>query len=139
MSPSRPASIRLLPFLLVGLLVAVVLAGVASQYASSDPDGLTKVAQDQGFAEAEKESATAGSPLAGYGTSGVESSRLSGGLAGVAGVAATFLLAAGLLALVRRRPEQDLGPGHPEQGPQPSGSGGGLRSGPGSSPAGESA
>jgi cobalt/nickel transport protein len=127
---SPPPDRRLLPFLLAGMLVALLLAGVASQYASRDPDGLTKVAQDQGFAKAEDESATADSPLAGYGTSGIESSRLSGGLAGVAGVAATFLLAGGLLWVVRRRPEQD-GPGSstPQSGREALAAGGKPNSG----------
>ena len=34
-----------------GVLVALLLAGVASYYASGDPDGLTKVSEDQGFAQ----------------------------------------------------------------------------------------
>ena len=33
------------------LLVALVLAGVVSRFASSDPDGLTKVSEDNGFAD----------------------------------------------------------------------------------------
>ncbi len=103
--PQPPA--RRLGLVLVGLLVAIVLAGLVSYYASTEPDGLTKVAQDQGISAADKESATADSPLAGYGTSGVESPRLSGGIAGVAGVTATFVLAGGLLLLVRRRPRDE--------------------------------
>jgi cobalt/nickel transport system permease protein/cobalt/nickel transport protein len=98
----KPYPVLRLGLLVAGLLVAVILAGVASYYASSDPDGLTNVAQEQGFAT-ESESATADSPLAGYGTSGVESERLSGGIAGVTGVLATFSLAGGLLLVVRRR------------------------------------
>lgn len=98
--PRQYPALRL-GLLLAGLLVALVLAGVASHYASSDPDGLTKVAQEQGFAT-EAESATADSPLAGYGTSGVESERLSGGIAGVTGVLATFAVAGSLLLVVRR-------------------------------------
>jgi cobalt/nickel transport protein len=35
-------------------VVALLLAGVASRFASSDPDGLTKVSEDQGFAHTEK-------------------------------------------------------------------------------------
>ena len=36
-------------FLLAGLLASLLLAGVASFYASSSPDGLEKVAEDIGF------------------------------------------------------------------------------------------
>ena len=35
------------------LLVALVLAGVVSRFASGDPDGLTKVSEDHGFADTE--------------------------------------------------------------------------------------
>ena len=41
--------------LLVGLTVALVIAGGLSYFASSDPDGLTKVSEDQGFAGAGKQ------------------------------------------------------------------------------------
>jgi cobalt/nickel transport system permease protein/cobalt/nickel transport protein len=107
--------------LVVGLLIALVLAGIASHYASSDPDGLSRVAQDKGFASTEKESAAADSPLAGYGTTGVDSSRLSGGIAGVIGVVTTFAVAGGVLLLLRRRSEDE----HPSEIPsrQPSDSG----------------
>jgi hypothetical protein len=90
-------------FLAAGLLVALLLAGVASWYASSAPDGLEKVAGDQGFISQEQEHDLEGSPFAGYETKGVDDDRLSGGLAGVAGVGATLLLGGGLFLLIRRR------------------------------------
>ena len=70
---------------LVGLLIALSLAGVISFYASDSPDGLNRVALDLGFAEAEQTSGTSGGPLAGYETAGVENARWSGGLAGLLG------------------------------------------------------
>ena len=85
------------------LLVALLLAGVVSFYADSDPDGLTKVSQDQGFAQTEKDHATADGPFAGYATSFVGDERLSGGLAGVVGVVVVLALAGGLTLVVRRR------------------------------------
>ncbi len=88
---------------LVGLLVALLLGGVASYYASSEPDGLNRVAADQGFAGSEVESAAAGSPLAGYETRGVDNERLSGGLAGVTGVVVCFLVGSAIALAVRRR------------------------------------
>ena len=36
-----------------GLVVALLLAGIVSFYASGDPDGLTKVSEDKGFADTE--------------------------------------------------------------------------------------
>ena len=87
------------------LAAALVLAGLLSFYASSAPDGLNRVAGDAGFSSTEKESAAARSPLAGYETSGVTHGRLSGGLAGVAGVLVVLLLAGGVTHVVRRRAE----------------------------------
>ena len=115
-STPQPPGVRA-GLMLGGLMIALVLAGVASHYASSKPDGLTKVAQEEGFASAEKESATADSPLAGYGTSGVDSARLSGGIAGAAGVLITFAVAGGVLVLVRRRPEARRPSAYPSQHP----------------------
>ncbi|MBF4160105.1 PDGLE domain-containing protein [Nocardioides sp. CBS4Y-1] len=86
------------------LLVSLVLAGVVSFYAASTPDGLTKVSEDQGFARTETTHESDGSPLAGYQTDGVANGRLSGGLAGVAGVLVVLALGSGVMLLVRRRP-----------------------------------
>ena len=88
---------------LAGLLVALVLAGGASYWASSAPDGLNKVASDEGFDKGAKDHRLDDSPFAGYETTGVGDGRLSGGLAGVVGVAVTFLLVGGLVWGVRRR------------------------------------
>jgi len=85
------------------LLVALVLAGVVSFYADSDPDGLAKVSQDQGFASTEKDHATGDGPLAGYDAAFIEDGRLSGGVAGVIGVLVVLGLAGGLTFVVRRR------------------------------------
>ncbi len=101
-------------FVLAGLLVALLLGGVVSFYASSEPDGLNKVAADTGFADREQESAASGSPLAGYSTQGVEDERLSGGLAVGAGVLVCFALGTVLTLVVRRRgtaqPAAEVGP-----------------------------
>ena len=88
--------------LIVGAVVALLLAGVVSYYASSAPDGLNKVAADQGISKTEKQHDLDGSPLSGYGTAGVDNDRLSGGLAGVAGVGLTFAIVGGLALAVRR-------------------------------------
>ena len=91
-------------FLAAGLLVALLLAGVVSCYASGSPDGLEKVAERQGLRLARREDhALADSPLADYGAKGVDDERLSGGLAGVAGVGVTLLVGGGLFLLIRRR------------------------------------
>lgn len=89
--------------LLIGVLVALVLAAVVSFYASSSPDGLEKVATDKGISRSAKDHQLSDSPFADYGTKGVENSRLSNGLAGIAGVAITLALGTGLAFAVRRR------------------------------------
>ena len=90
-------------FFVVGLLVALVIAGVGSYYASSHPDGLEFVAGETGFLDSAEDSKTADSPFADYQTAGVDNERLSGGLAGVVGVALVLVLAGGLAYAIRRR------------------------------------
>lgn len=86
-----------------GLVTALVLAGFVSFYASASPDGLEKVATDQGIDEKVEEHAAAGSPLADYGVKDVSNARISGGLAGVIGVGATVVVGSGVFYVVRRR------------------------------------
>jgi hypothetical protein len=87
---------RLWWFLGIGLLVALLVAGVLSGFASSSPDGLERVSIDRGFDQAAADSAVAGSPLADYTVDGVDNGRLSTGLAGIIGVALTLAVSAGL-------------------------------------------
>jgi cobalt/nickel transport protein len=86
-----------------GLLVALLLAGVVSFYASTSPDGLNRVAEDKGFSKTQSRHASDGSPFAGYGTEGVSDGRLSKGVAGVVGCVVVLALAGGLIVVVRRR------------------------------------
>jgi hypothetical protein len=90
-------------FAVLAVLVALLVAGVLSFYASSSPDGLEHVAQTKGFSQSATEHHTADSPLADYQTKGVTNERLSGGLAGVLGVGATGLLMGGIVLALRRR------------------------------------
>ncbi|MFI7211904.1 PDGLE domain-containing protein [Micromonospora maritima] len=112
------------PFLLGGLLVALLLAGVVSNYASSHPDGLdssllkgcTVNADDEitgGSCPAQqaKDHELADSPLADYGVRGIGNDFLSTGLSGVLGVLLTFAVGGGLFWLARRRgPAGSTGP-----------------------------
>ena len=103
-------------FIAAGLLLAALLAGVASNFASSSPDGLDNTAlsgctlDDQGeitggtcMAQQEQAHQTADSPLADYGIRGIDNEFLSTGLSGILGVAVTFAIGGGLFWLVRRR------------------------------------
>ena len=79
-------------FYLSFFFVALFLAGVISYYASSNPDGLEKVAEDIGFIGTAQDSAVANSPLSDYGVVGVANERLSVGLSGIIGVIITAIL-----------------------------------------------
>ena len=94
---------RLALFVASGLAVALALAFFLSPQASRQPDGLDRVASDQGFAGEETGHRTEDSPLAGYGVESLDDDRLSTGLSGVIGVTVTFVLAGGLFLVLRRR------------------------------------
>ena len=103
-------------FLLTGLLVALLLAGVVSSFASSSPDGLEAAARKgctfdaddnitggDCLAKREAENQTADSPLAEYGIRGLGDGPLSTGLAGIIGVLVTFGVGYAVFWLARRR------------------------------------
>jgi cobalt/nickel transport protein len=90
-------------FLIAGFVVSLFLAGVVSNYASSHPDGLEKVAEDIGFLDSAKDHTYADGPLADYGVKGIENERLSTGAAGVIGVIATAGVSTGLFFVLRRK------------------------------------
>jgi cobalt/nickel transport system permease protein len=89
--------------IVAGLAVALVLAFAVSPFASSSPDGLEKVAADEGIAQHAQEHHLADGPLADYGVSGVSDERLSTGLAGIIGVLVTFGVGFGVFFLLRGR------------------------------------
>ncbi|MEU1270083.1 energy-coupling factor ABC transporter permease [Streptomyces sp. NPDC005799] len=95
---------------ITGLATSLVLAGVVSFYASSNPDGLEKVAHDKGLDGKTEKHASADSPLADYGVKDVENARLSGGLAGVIGVGVTVVAGSAVFWVVRRRRTPDVSP-----------------------------
>lgn len=94
-------------FFVVALAVSLLLAGVASYYASADPDGLEFVAEQAGFLDTARDSAAADGPLADYRAKGIDGARLSGGVAGVVGCLVVLVLAGGLALLLRRRGSTD--------------------------------
>lgn len=88
-------------FVLGGFLVALGLAVFVSPFASSSPDGLEKVAEEEGFDEAARDHALAEGPLAEYNVRGVDGERVSTGVAGLVGVLVAFGLGVGVFALIR--------------------------------------
>jgi PDGLE domain len=88
-------------FVVGGLLVAAALALFVSPFASSDPDGLERVANDKGFATSEREHALKDGPVADYAFRGVVDERIGAGLAGLIGVIFTFGLGTLLFGVLR--------------------------------------
>lgn len=91
-------------FVALALALAVGLAAAASPFASSRPDGLTRVAEDHGFAgRGTTHAVQEGSPAPGYAFPGIDDPRLAKGVAGFAGTLGVFLVAAGIAWGLRRR------------------------------------
>ena len=90
------------PFLIGGLLVALALGVFVSPFASADPDGLEKVAMEEGFDETAEDHALADAPLADYSVRGIGDSRLGTAASGLVGVLLTFGFGALLFGLVQR-------------------------------------
>ena len=95
-------------FYVIGLFVTLVLAGVVSFYASSNPDGLEKVAEDIGFIETAEEHTYADGALADYGVKGIDNERASVGIAGVIGVIGTAIVGGVLFTFLARKPKKTL-------------------------------
>lgn len=85
-----------------GVLATLLVAGVVSQFAVDAPDGLERVAEDQGFADQGEDHALSSSIFADYATTGVGNESVSLALAGIAGSALTLAVGAGLVMAVRR-------------------------------------
>ena len=88
---------------LAGLAVAALVVVLLMPLASSAPDGLERVAEDQGFSEAAE--APAFEVLPGYAIPGIADETLSTVLAGLLGVGVVFALVwlAGVLLARRSR------------------------------------
>ena len=90
-------------FTVLALAVAIALGTALSPFASSSPDGLEKVAERQGFLDRGRPAPVQErAPVPDYAFPGVHDARLATGLAGFAGTLVVFLLAAGVVAVVRR-------------------------------------
>lgn len=95
---------RLSTKLFVILALAVGLAAGASPYASGSPDGLERVAEDQGFLDSGNlHRVQERSPIPDYAFPGVSDPRLATGLAGFVGTLAVAALAIGIGLVIRRR------------------------------------
>jgi hypothetical protein len=91
-------------FTIFALALAVGLATAASPFASSHPDGLERVAQDQAFIDDGRLAPIQeDAPVPDYAFPGVENERVATGLAGFAGTLGVFAVGFGVAAVARRR------------------------------------
>lgn len=97
--------------IVAGLLLTLLIAVVVSQFASSAPDGLEYVAQQEGFIDTASTHDLAGAPLADYGSNLTDNDWVNTAVAGLAGTLATLGLGYGIFWLMRKRDG-----GHPETG-----------------------
>ncbi|MDQ1318676.1 MAG: cobalt/nickel transport protein [Candidatus Poribacteria bacterium] len=88
---------------IIGLVVAIFLAGVISMFASSHPDGLEKVAENLGFLEKGEGQPLVKSPVPDYEWPGLENKKLATSIAGIAGTLIVFGLSYGLAVILRRK------------------------------------
>lgn len=94
-------------FVIGGILVALVFAGVVSQFAVDEPDGLESVAEETGFSDSATDHAFADSIFADYATSGIGNENLSLAVAGIVGTIVTLAVGAGIFLAVRDRRGRD--------------------------------
>jgi len=102
--------VRTRPFVVGGLLVAMVFAAVVSQFAVDDPDGLERVAEDVGFAASGSDAAWGDLVFADYATSGIANETVSLAVAGVVGTFVALAVSSGIFIAVRERRGRDPAP-----------------------------
>lgn len=89
----------------VAVVVIAVTGVVFSQFASSKPDGLEFVAEEEGFAETAEDHTLGDTPLADYGENLDQDPAVNTAVAAVVGLLATGALAVGLFWIARSRPD----------------------------------
>ena len=96
-------------FVIGGLLAALFIAAIVSQFNFGDPDGLESVAGSEGFIESGQEHTLVDSLFADYATTGVANETLSLAVAGIAGTVITLLVAWGIVLAVKEKPPSTAG------------------------------
>ena len=93
-------------FVAVALALAVGLATAVSPFASPNPDGLEKVAEEKAFLDEGKlHSLQEDSPIPDYAFPGIDNERVATGVAGFVGTLGVFAIGLGIAWLARRRPD----------------------------------
>ena len=90
-------------FMLLGLAISLILACAVSYFASSSPDGLERVAEDQGFLSAGEGKEIFKAPLPDYSAGFIKNRFISNGVSGFIGTLIVFGIAMGAGLLLRRK------------------------------------
>jgi cobalt/nickel transport protein len=89
--------------IIIGLIVALFLAGLISIFASSSPDGLEKVAENLGFLEKGEGTPVVKSPVPNYAMPGVKNEKIATSVGGILGTLFVFGFGYGLAFIIKRR------------------------------------
>lgn len=92
--------------ILLALVVSIAVAAFISPFASPDPDGLERVAEDKGFLHRSEGKELVKSPMPDYVMPGIENETVAGSLGGIAGTIITFGAMYGLGKLYIRKSRQ---------------------------------
>ena len=91
--------------IIIGILLALIIVVFLAPFASSNPDGLERVAEDLAFIEKANDKEVISSPLPDYEVPGLENKVLAGILAGITGILLTFglmIISAKLIATSKK-------------------------------------
>lgn len=89
-----------------GLVIALIMGGIISNFASTHPDGLERVAidtlEESGIEELTEGKEVVNSPMSDYMAPGIENEALSASIAGVTGVLIVFLMVISMGKILKR-------------------------------------
>uniref|UniRef100_A0A7C2E2H0 PDGLE domain-containing protein n=1 Tax=Ammonifex degensii TaxID=42838 RepID=A0A7C2E2H0_9THEO len=86
----------------IGLIVALIIAGLLSPFASPNPDGLEKVAETKGFIDKGEGKEVIHSPIPDYVIPGLAGKGVATAVAGIIGTLITFAAACAVSSIVKR-------------------------------------
>jgi len=88
---------------IAGITITIFMACVLSLFASSEPDGLERVAEDQEFISEAEGQEVINSPMPDYVIPGIENEQLATALAGLVGILIIFGVTLGWVKILKRR------------------------------------
>ena len=89
--------------IIIGLIIALIIAFFLSPLASSLPDGLEKVAHDHGFIVKSEQDTILKSPIPNYAFPGIKNEKMATAISGLLGTVVIFVIGCGLALLLKQR------------------------------------